>query len=437
MRRRLTISRRLSVFGFGVLLASVPVAAWAQDAPAPAIDSGDTAWMLMACALVMLMTPGLALFYGGLVRPKNVLNTVMMSFIALGVMTVQWVVVGYSIAFGSSVNGLFGNPGDFLLFGGVGLQPTEGSTIPHVVFAMFQGMFAIITPALISGAIVERMKFRAYVVFIVLWGTFVYDPLCHWVWGGGWLGDALDFAGGTVVHISAGVSALTAALLLGPRIGYHKEAMTPHNLVISGIGAGLLWFGWFGFNAGSALSAGESAAQAFTTTHIAAASAVVAWTLAETVHRGKASALGAVSGLVAGLVGITPAAGFVTPAAAIVIGAAAAVICYGAVVFKESRQYDDSLDAFGIHGIGGTVGALLTGVFARTAWGGRSGLLEGNVGQFIWQIKGVLATWVYAIVMTIILLQVARLIGGGLRASPEDEEQGLDLTEHGESGYNP
>lgn len=452
----------VAVVALVVLLA--PAAAWAQDAgpldpsdAAPALDAGadvttpdadegasrldtgDTAWMLVSCALVMLMTPGLALFYGGLVRPKNVLNTMMMSMIALGVMTLQWVFVGYSISFGSDIGGFIGNPTEYLLFRGVGLEPGEGETIPPVVFAMFQGMFAIITPALISGAIAERMKFRAYVLFILLWGTFVYDPICHWVWGpGGWLLErgALDFAGGTVVHISSGVSALVAALIIGPRLGYPKEPMPPHNLVISGIGAGLLWFGWFGFNAGSALKANHSAALAFTTTHIAAASGATFWALAEVTRHGKASALGVISGIVAGLVGITPAAGFVSPAAAIAIGGAAGIICYAAVEFKSSRGYDDSLDAFGVHGIGGTVGALLTGVFAREAWGDHNGLLAGNSNQFVTQVIAVVATWVYAVIMTVVILQVVRVLAGGLRATPENETQGMDLADHGEVGYN-
>lgn len=418
----------------GLALAAVPRVAWAQEST---LDSGDTAWMLVSCALVMLMTPGLALFYGGLVRAKNVLNTMMLSMIALGVMTIQWVVVGYSLSFGSDMGGFVGNPGEFFLFRGVGVEPAPGAaTIPHMVFAMFQGMFAIITPALISGAIAERMKFKAYVLFIVLWGTLVYDPLCHWVWGGGWLtGEALDFAGGTVVHVSAGVSALVGAIVVGQRVGYHKEALPPHSLVISGVGAGLLWFGWFGFNAGSALASNASAALALTNTHIAAGSAVAVWALAEAMHRGKASALGVVSGLVAGLVAITPAAGFVGPVAAIAIGGIAAVVCYSAVVFKESKQYDDSLDAFGIHGVGGAVGALLTGVFAREMWGGKSGLLEGNTMQFLHQITGVVATIVYAGGMTFVLLFVCRVVCGGLRVTPESELGGLDLAEHGESGY--
>ena len=420
---------------FCVVLLLWPAAAWAQETPE--IDTGDTAWMLVSCALVLLMTPGLALFYGGLVRSKNVLNTMMLSMIALGVMTVQWVVVGYSLSFGEDIGGFIGNPTDFAFFKGVGKTPAEGYTIPHMVFAMFQGMFAIITPALISGAIAERMKFKAYVLFIVLWGTLVYDPLCHWVWGGGWLtGVALDFAGGTVVHISAGISALVAAILVGPRLGYHKEAMTPHSLVISVVGAGLLWFGWFGFNAGSAVASDGNAALALTTTHIAAATAVTAWALAETLHRGKASALGVVSGLVAGLVAITPAAGFVGPMAAIAIGGAAGTICYGAVVFKESKRYDDSLDAFGIHGIGGIVGALLTGVFARAVWGGTDGLLAGNPKQLLFQVEGVIATILYAGIMTVVILQVCRAVCGGLRATPEEEVGGLDLSEHGEAGYN-
>ena len=334
MPRPLRVLRGAIVLCVVALLATVPTAAWAQDvdkaataaevgdsgaivaeaadndiaAEATGIDTGDNAWMLMSCALVMFMTPGLALFYGGLVRPKNVLNTMMMSMIALGVLTLQWVVVGYSLSFGEDIGSFVGNPMTHFLFKDVGLEPTGDSTISPMVFAMFQGMFAIITPALISGAIAERMKFRAYIWFIVLWATLVYDPVCHWVWGdGGWLLNrgALDFAGGTVVHINSGVSALVLCVILGKRLGYPSEPMAPHSLVLCGLGAGMLWFGWFGFNAGSALSAGTSASLAFTTTHIAAGTGAFAWAMAEAIHRGKPSALGVFSGIVAGLVGIT------------------------------------------------------------------------------------------------------------------------------------
>lgn len=422
-------------------VTAVPMATEAAPAPvappipAPHIDSGDTSWMLVSTALVMLMTPGLALFYGGLVRRKNVLSVIMHSFIALGVISIQWVLIGYSLAFGPDVGGVIG---DFSLMGlkGVGLEPN--GTIPAQLFMMFQMMFAVITPALISGAFAERMKFSAYLVFIVLWSTIVYDPLAHWVWGGGWMMKmgALDFAGGLVVHISSGVAALVCALVLGKRKGYPAEPMIPHNLTMTVIGAALLWFGWFGFNAGSALTSGTLAVTAFVTTHVAAAAASLGWVLAEWKHHGKPTVLGAASGAVAGLVAITPAAGFVTPMAAIIIGFGAGVICYLAIVVKGKLGYDDALDAFGVHGIGGTWGAIATGLFATLAvnGAGTDGLLYGNAGLLTKQLICVAASWGYSFILTFIILKVLDATMG-LRVTEEDEVMGLDLTQHGENGY--
>jgi Amt family ammonium transporter len=395
-------------------------------------DPGDTAWMLVSSALVLVMLPGLALFYGGMVRSKNVLSTSMHTFAAMAIIGVQWVAFGYSLAFGGegSLIGGFDN----LFLKGITPESLTG-TIPTYVFVMFQGMFAIITPALISGAVAERMKFSTYCVFILLWSTLVYDPLCHWVWGsGGWLAaaGALDFAGGTVVHLSSGVSALMIALILGKRIGYPHERMTPHNLPMTLLGAGLLWFGWFGFNAGSALSSGSSAALAFTTTQTAAAAGALSWMLAEWFHAGKPSALGAASGIVAGLVVITPAAGFVTPGWALLMGLSAGLVCYGGVMMKHRFGYDDSLDAFGVHGIGGAWGAIATGIFATV---GATGLIGGNVHQLWVQLLGVVAGGGYAIVVTLLLLFVLGKTMG-LRVEKDDERMGLDQSSHSETGYN-
>jgi len=410
----------------GSLLAPLP--AFAEDL----LSAGDTAWMLVSSALVLVMLPGLALFYGGMVRSKNVLSTTMHTFAAMAIIGVQWVVLGYTLAFGGA--GAFIGGLDHLLLNGISPDSLSGS-IPTYVFVMFQGMFAIITPALISGAVAERMKFSTYCVFILLWGILVYDPLCHWVWGeGGWLLSlgALDFAGGTVVHLSSGISALVLALFLGKRKGYPHERMAPHNLPMTLLGAGLLWFGWFGFNAGSALSAGGSAALAFTTTQTAAAAGALAWMLVEWIKAGKPSALGAASGVVAGLVVITPAAGFVTPAAALVMGLLAGVVCYGGVMLKHKLGYDDSLDAFGVHGVGGAFGALATGVFASV---GATGLLAGNFHQFWVQLIGVVAAGAYAVVVTAVLLVVLRATMG-LRVERDEEVMGLDQSAHSEAGYN-
>src|SRR5688572_27656839 len=406
------------------------------------IDSADTAWVLVSTALVMIMTPGLVLFYGGMVRSKNVLSTFMHSFFALGLMTLQWVVVGYSLAFGPDVGGGMLGGFDHVLLRGVGLEPAPlAASIPHLAFMGFQMMFAIITPALISGAFAERLKFSTYAVFILLWGTLVYDPICHWVWGpGGWLAQrgALDFAGGTVVHLSAGASALVFALLLGRRV----NPKPPHNLPLTLLGAGLLWFGWFGFNAGSALAASGKAALALVNTHVAAASAAVAWALVEWIRQGKPTALGVASGLVAGLVAVTPAAGFVSPLGALAIGAITAPVCFLAVLLKGRLRYDDSLDAFGIHGVGGALGALLTGVCASAAWNspadpakGVSGALEGNLAILGEQAFSVLVAGLYAGAVTWIILKVLEATMG-LRVPEDSEREGLDVSLHGEEAYH-
>jgi Amt family ammonium transporter len=415
-----------------------PNAAWAGEVT---VDTGDTAWLMAATALVMLMTPGLALFYGGMSRRKNVLNTIMISFIVLGLISVQWVLWGYSLAFGPDKAGLVGGL-SWIGLSGVGLDPNPdyAGTIPHQLFVVFQLMFAIITVALITGSLVGRMRFSAFLIFAVLWSTFVYDPLAHWVWGvGGWLRNlgALDFAGGTVVHISSGVSGLVAALVLGRRRGYGVEPMLPHNLPLTVLGAGLLWFGWFGFNAGSSLAANGLAVSAFVVTNTAAGAAALAWVFAEWAHRGKPTVLGAASGCVAGLVAITPASGFVGPLSAVIIGMTAGILCYLAVaVLKPRLGYDDALDVFGVHGIGGTWGALATGLFASTAVnaGGADGLFFGNPGQMGPQIIGVLATWAFAAVATFIILKLVGLFTS-LRATEDEETLGLDLTQHGEEAY--
>lgn len=418
----------------------VPVV-FAADAPAEsAIDTGDTAFVLICAALVMLMTPGLALFYGGMVRTKNALSTIMQSFFILGLITVQWVLFGYSLAFGPDINHFIGSL-DWVGLSGVGLDPNPdySETIPHQAFMIFQGMFAVLTVALITGAFAERMRFPAFVVFALAWATFVYDPVAHWVWGGGWIGElgVLDFAGGTVVHIISGVSGLVIALMIGKRKGYGTDVILPHHLPMTVLGAALLWFGWFGFNAGSALSANGLAAGAFAVTQIAAAAATVSWVLTEWVQHGKPTILGAVSGCIAGLVAITPAAGFVSPIPALIIGLGAGIICFLAVaVVKAKLGYDDALDVFGIHGIGGTWGAIATGLFASTAVnpGGADGLFYGNAGQLTTQLIGVVASWVVAAVMTFIILKVIGLFMQ-IRATADQEIQGLDITDHGERGY--
>jgi Amt family ammonium transporter len=393
------------------------------------------------------MTPGLALFYAGMVRRKNVLGTMLHSVILMGAVSVIWALYGYSLAFHE---GGFWGGFDWMFLRGVGADPDPygyAGTIPHQVFMVFQLMFAIITPALITGAIAERMKFKALLVFMVLWSTFVYSPLAHWVWGKGGLlrfGDdgaiigALDFAGGTVVHISSGVSALVLALVVGKRVGFGKEPMIPHNLTMTVTGAGLLWFGWFGFNAGSAVSSGGLAASAFVVTHFATAAAMLSWTLVEWLAKGKPTALGAVSGAVSGLVAITPASGFVGPMSSLAIGAIAGALCYWACTsLKRLCGYDDSLDVFGVHGVGGTTGAVLTGVFASTTVNpaATDGLLNGNPGQLVNQVLAVLATWVFAGGLTFIFAKLIDTVIG-LRVEADQERQGLDLSQHGESGYN-
>ncbi len=403
------------------------------------IDSGDTAWILASAAMVLFMTPGLALFYGGMTRQKNILSTLMHSIFMIGIISIQWIVIGYSLAFGPDVGKFVGGL-DYFMLNGVGQGPSPfADNLPDLLFMMFQGMFAVITPALITGAFAERIRFVPFAIFSILWATFVYDPICHWVWGGGWIGElgALDFAGGTVVHISSGTAALAAAIVLGRRLGWPNEPMPPNNLPLTVLGAGMLWFGWFGFNAGSALAADGLAASAFVMTHIAAATATVTWAIAEHVQRGKASVLGAASGAVAGLVAITPAAGFVGPGSSLIIGGVAGVLCYLAVSWKFSLGYDDSLDVVGVHGVGGTWGALATGIFASTAInpGGADGLLGGNPSLLWIQFVSVLATIVYSFVVTFVLLKIVDATLG-LRTDQEDEIMGLDLSEHGERAYN-
>ena len=425
--------------------ATASAQASAAPASAPKNDAGDTAWILISTALVMLMTPGLALFYAGMVRRKNVLGTIMQSFIILALISIQWVLWGYSLAFGPDKGGIIGSLAWFGLNGvGTDPNPDYAATIPHQAFMIFQMMFAVITPALITGAFAERVKFSAFLVFTLLWATLVYDPIAHWVWGlsggKGWLNNlgALDFAGGTVVHISSGISALAAALIIGKRKGYGTESMPPHNVPMVVLGAALLWFGWFGFNAGSALSSGGLAASAFVVTNTACAAAAFTWAVVEWMHRGKPTVLGAVSGAVAGLVAITPAAGFVSPMSSILIGIMGGVVCYFSVsVIKGKLGYDDSLDAFGIHGVGGTLGALSTGLFASKLVNpaGNDGLFFGNPSLLVNQVIAVVATAVYAFVVTAILLKVLDATMG-LRVSKEDEVTGLDLSQHGESGYN-
>lgn len=435
------MARRRRYRGIGLLaLLTIlgPGVVFAQEAPGK-IDSGDTAWILVCSALVLLMTiPGLALFYGGLVRRKNVLGTIMHSFIIAALISVQWVLWGYSLAFGPDVGGLVGNL-DWAGLAGVGLDPSDyAPTIPHQAFMVFQLMFAIITPALITGSFAERMKFSTFLIFTLSWATFIYAPLAHWVWGGGWLGElgVLDFAGGTVVHISSGISALACAIILGKRHGYGTEPMPPHNLPFSVIGASLLWVGWFGFNAGSALAADGLATNAFVTTNTAAAAAVLSWTLSEWVTKGKPTVLGAATGAVAGLVAITPAAGFVGALSAIIIGVGAGMFCYAACNLKTKLGYDDSLDVVGVHGIGGIWGALATGLFASTAInpGGADGLFFGNPAQLKIQAIAVVATCAFAFIGTTIILGVLKAIMG-LRVTQEGEMMGLDLSEHSESAY--
>ena len=402
------------------------------------IDTGDTAWVLISAALVFIMTPGLGFFYGGMVRSKNVLTTIMQSFFIVAMVSVEWFILGYTMVFGSDINGFIGSLEKFGL-ANVGLQVMEGGTIPELAYVAFQCMFAVITPALITGAFAERVKFKAFTLFILLWAIFIYNPMAHWVWGGGFLASlgALDFAGGLVIHILSGVSGLTLCLLIGHRKGYGKTAMMPHNLPMTVLGATLLWFGWFGFNAGSALGANALAANAFVTTQAAAAAATVSWLLLEWVRSGKPTVLGAASGCIAGLVAITPAAGFVEPMPAIIIGLVGGAVCYFAVaVLKKKMGYDDSLDAFGVHGIGGTWGSIATGLWATTAVNpdGANGLFYGETHLFIAQLISVVVAYALAIVGTYILYKIVNAITS-FRADPEEETTGLDIVEHGEHGY--
>ncbi|HEX9890965.1 MAG TPA: ammonium transporter [Actinomycetota bacterium] len=397
------------------------------------VDSGDTAWVLASAALVMFMTPGLALFYGGLVRTKNVLGTIMQSFIALGVVSVLWVLVGYTLAFGPDRGGVIGGL-TFWGLRGVAGAPSEvyATTVPHAAFSMYQLMFAIITPALITGAVAERMRFSGYVLFLGLWSLLVYAPLAHWVWGGGWLGDlgTLDFAGGTVVHINAGAAALAAILYLGPRRGFGREAFVPHNVPMVITGAAILWFGWFGFNAGSALGANGLAATAFTATHVATAAAILGWLIPETIRHGRPTTIGAATGAVAGLVAITPAAGFVEPWAAVLIGLVAGAVCFAAVDLKARLRYDDSLDVVGVHLVGGIVGALLTGVLASTA----VNAFAGGIDQLGKQAVGVGVTLAFSFLATLLILKVVDVLVG-VRVTEDEEITGLDLSQHAEVGY--
>ncbi|MBI4690740.1 MAG: ammonium transporter [Nitrospirae bacterium] len=427
------------VFLFSLIaLLLVPFTVYAETTSK--IDSGDTTFVLLSAALVMLMTPGLAMFYGGMVRKKNVLGTIMHSFVAIAVVSVQWILIGYSLSFGPDINGMIGSL-DWIGLKGVGMDPNPdyAATIPHIAFMLYQAMFAVITPALITGAFAERMKFSSFLVFTLLWSTIVYDPVAHWVWGtGGWLKNmgTLDFAGGIVVHVTSGISALAAAVFVGKRKGYLRESMPPHNLPITVLGAGLLWFGWFGFNGGSALAANGLGAMAYVVTHIAAVSATLAWVIIEWLHRGKPTMFGAATGSIAGLATITPASGFVGPMPALLIGLSAGAVCYMALNMKGKLGYDDSLDAFGVHGVGGTLGTIGAGLFAERLINpaGADGLFFGNPHQLIVQIMSIAIVAVYSFVVTIVLLKlIAWTIG--LRVSEEEEFDGLDLSQHGESGY--
>lgn len=434
--------KRLRIFLFSGLALLLSFSAFAQGESE--IDSGATAWMLTSTALVLLMVPGLAMFYGGLVRTKNVLGTMMHSFSAMGVMTVLWVIVGYSMCFGPGVlGGWFGWNSDFVFLRGIDNSILEGG-VPEYVFSMFQGKFAIITPALIAGAFAERVNFKGYILFIALWGLIVYNPLCHWVWAeDGFLfnlgaNGAIDFAGGTVVHISAGVSGLVAAIYLGARRGYPKTEIAPNNLVMTMIGGGLLWVGWFGFNAGSSISSGLSTAQALTATQVAAATGAMAWVLIEGIHQGKATALGFVSGILAGLVAVTPAAGVVQPLGAMILGILASSVCYLFIILKNRVGYDDSLDAFGVHGIGGIIGAIFLTFFIRESWMEEAAALNNGswsvMQQLGVQVVAVLIAVVYAGAVTYLLLIIVSKTTG-LRASDASEMAGLDSSYHGEKGY--
>ncbi len=402
-----------------------------------AINNADTAFLIISSILVMLMTPALALFYGGMVRKKNVLGTIMQSFVALGVVSVVWFLYGYSLAFGADIGNIIGNF-DFVMLKNVSLAPSNGLTIPHQLFFIFQMMFACLTPALITGAFAERFKFKSYLLFLILWVTFIYCPLAHWVWGGGWISKigGIDFAGGLVVHIASGAAALACCIMLGSRKGYKTENMPPHNLTLTFIGLMFLWVGWFGFNAGSALSAGSLAVTAFINTQLGAASGLLAWIGIEYLHRGKSTVLGGMSGTLAGLVGITPACGFVTPISSIVIGIVTGMICYVLTTFKGLFKYDDSLDVIGIHGTGGIVGSILTGIFATVLINpdGANGLLYGSLKLFNAQIISTIASIAFSFLGTLLILYIIDKISG-LRVTEFEEMQGLDISQHGENAY--
>jgi len=439
-RKSLFLSTFVSSVLYGILKSASPAAAQVA-AEQPAINAGDTAFVMTSAALVLFMTVGLAFFYGGLVRRKNVLSILMQCFFAMGVLTLQWVFFGYSLAFGPDVKSFIGNL-DWAGLRNVGLTPsaTYAPTVPHLGFMVFQGMFAIITPALIIGAFAERMKFGSYVVFILLWVTFVYEPVCHWVWGGGFLGAAgtLDFAGGIVVHITAGIAGLVCALMLGRRTGYPDQGVAPHNLPFAVLGAGILWFGWFGFNAGSALAANGAAIGAFVATNTAAAAAAVTWGCIEWASNGRRpTMLGTITGSIAGLAAVTPASGYIGPVSAAIIGAVSSAICFVFVAkVKPALGYDDSLDVFGVHGVGGIWGSIAVGLFATTAVnaGGADGLFFGSAAQLFIQLKAVLLTLVYSVVVTVIILKAVDAVMG-LRIPEEDEHFGSDLTQHHERGY--
>lgn len=451
MIKKLLLIGLISLFWLSGPLMGNALAQDVAAAPENPINAGDTAWMLVSSAMVLLMTPGLAFFYGGLVQSRNVLNTMMMSLLLMALVGVTWTLWGYSLAFdvatpisegfGKGIEQFIGGF-DWMFLNGVATDKPDpigyAPTIPHQVFMVYQMMFAIITPALISGAIVERMSFKAYFWFVLLWSTFIYSPLAHWVWGRGWLGaiGALDFAGGNVVHISSGVSAVVAAWMIGPRKDFMNKPHAPHNVTYVLLGIGMLWFGWFGFNGGSALGSGALAAVAFVTTMVSTSAGGLTWAIMEWVLRGKPTAVGIASGFLAGLVGITPAAGFVTPLSAILIGSITAVCCFFAVSLRAKLQFDDSLDTFPVHGVGGTVGAILTGVFASKAVNsaGNNGLLFGNPGQLITQFISVVATYAFAAIGTFVLLKLLGMVMQ-LRVKSSVEDQGLDINEHGEEAY--
>lgn len=438
----MSIKRRVATMGLAAAaMLAAPAIAFADGHDGAKVSSGDTAWILASAALVMIMTPALGFFYGGMVRHKNALGTIMHSFVIVALISVQWVLFGYSLAFGPDKWGIIGGL-EWIGLNGVGMDPNPdyAATIPHEAFMIFQAMFAVITPALITGAFAERIKFKTFLIFTLLWATIVYDPIAHWVWGvGGWLRalGALDFAGGTVVHIAAGTGALAAALAIGRRKGVDNGAVEPHNVTMIVLGAGLLWFGWFGFNAGSALTSGGLAANAFVVTNTAAAMAALVWMTMSWAFTGKASVVGTAAGAVSGLVAITPASGFVTPMGAIVIGLGAGIFCFLAVRWRSGTKVDDSLDVWACHGVGGTWGALATGLFATLAINsaGANGLFYGNPGQLWNQFVAVVAVSVYSFVMTFVIMKILDMTVG-LRVEDHEETQGLDLSQHGEVAYN-